>query len=228
VMFMVPDTIPPAVPVLDSYMTGVTFSGYPYMMGYATDSAGVVKTFELYIDNAKAVSASAFLGGYDYLNNPTYNFSLPWNTLSYTDGAHTLKVKAIDGGGNSSWSSTYNVTVNNTSVGSFSGTVSNMYSGGLTNAKVAAYYQVGSPGMEQPVIAAIAAVGSGGAYSASNIVANTYNAFAFIDANGNNYPDDNEMCGPYSGQITVTSGANIQNVNIAISTSCYYMFNSTP
>ena len=77
--------------------SGTTVSGTVNVTGLASDSLGI-SSVSLYCDGNMVSSTSSS------------NFSIPWNSATATAGAHTLKVTAIDKGGNSA-SASIGVTV---------------------------------------------------------------------------------------------------------------------
>ena len=80
------DTTLPSVSIT-SPSSAATVAGTIQVQGSASDNVGVTGT-QLYIDN-QLVSISS--------SSP---FSFAWNTLNYTNGSHTLQVKASDAAGN--------------------------------------------------------------------------------------------------------------------------------
>jgi len=83
-----PDTTPPAVS-FTAPATGATVSGTTTVSANATDNVAVARV-DLYLDAALYASKAA----------APYSFA--WNTLATSDGAHTLKLVAVDTAGNSS------------------------------------------------------------------------------------------------------------------------------
>jgi subtilisin family serine protease len=92
------DTIPPSVSIT-SPGTGATVSGSVQVQGTATDNVGV--TGIQFLLDGQLVSSSA--------GSP---FSFAWNTLSATNGSHTLTVTAVDAAANKG-SASVTVSVNN-------------------------------------------------------------------------------------------------------------------
>jgi hypothetical protein len=97
------DVTPPAVSVT-APAAGTTVSGTVTVTATATDAVGVTGV-QFKLDGAN-------LGAED----TTAPYSVPWNTASATNGAHTLTAAARDAAGNISTSSGVVVTVANTAV----------------------------------------------------------------------------------------------------------------
>lgn len=77
--------------------------------------SGVVNLAATASDN-KAVASVEFLAGNTSLGvDSSAPYSASWNTQSFTDGAYTLKAKALDSSNNQGTSSDVNVVVDNTS-----------------------------------------------------------------------------------------------------------------
>jgi len=93
-----PDTTPPAL-AFGSPAAGATVAGTTTVSANASDNVAVARV-DLYLDAALYASKTA----------APYTFA--WNTLATTDGAHTLKLVAVDTAGNSA-NTSVSVTVAN-------------------------------------------------------------------------------------------------------------------
>ena len=93
------DTVPPTV-TLTAPANGATVSGTINLNATASDNLGVARV-EFYVDGVKK--------GQDTLAP----YSITFNTTTIANGSHNVKAKAFDGTGNSAWSNTNYITVNN-------------------------------------------------------------------------------------------------------------------
>ena len=93
-----PDTTPPVV-TINSPADGAAVSGIINVQGTATDNVGVIQV-EFYVDFQLVTS------------NPAGSFLFVWDTRSFTNGSHTLTVKAYDAANNVGQASS-TVSVNN-------------------------------------------------------------------------------------------------------------------
>lgn len=213
------DTFAPSVVSGETIASGMTFAGYPIISGFATDT-GVIKTFEIYVDDTLADTKEG-----DYANNYTYgtsyNFHYRWNTTSLTNGSHNVKFKAIDGGGNSSYSPVYTITVDNSSTGTISGSVLSSIGTLKKPVRVAAF----STANGMTVVVGSAEADSAGAFTIV-VPPGAYNVMAFEDKNGSYYPDyDSEYCGMLSTQQTVTAGSAITGADVTVNNYCSVVLN---
>jgi len=93
------DSTPPTVSIT-SPTNGATVSGTVNMAATASDNVGVNKV-RFWVDN-------------NYFSfDTTAPYSKTWDTTTWANGAHTVKVEAVDDAGNSSGIQTVSVTVNN-------------------------------------------------------------------------------------------------------------------
>ena len=94
-----PDTTAPTT-AITSPSAGATVSGTTNVTASASDNVGVTSV-EFYVDGVLASTDSS----------APYSFS--WNTLTASNGSHSLSSKAYDAAGNSGTSASVSVTVNN-------------------------------------------------------------------------------------------------------------------
>jgi len=96
------DTTPPTV-AINSPVAGITVSGQRTVQANAQDNTRVAKV-DLYIDGSFYASSSESSTGY---------YTYYWDTTTYTNGNHTLTVKAYDATGNVGTSMSVTVNVSN-------------------------------------------------------------------------------------------------------------------
>lgn len=94
-----PDTTAPTT-AITAPSAGATVSGTTNVTASASDNVGVTSV-EFYVDGVLAATD----------NSAPYSFS--WNTLSASNGSHSLSSKAYDAAGNNATSASVSVTVNN-------------------------------------------------------------------------------------------------------------------
>ena len=94
------DTTPPTVS-MTAPANGSTVSGNVTVSANASDDKAVSKV-EFYRDTGTLIST-----------DPTYPYSITWDSTSVTNGTHTLYAKAYDTSNNSSTSASVSVTVSN-------------------------------------------------------------------------------------------------------------------
>jgi alpha-tubulin suppressor-like RCC1 family protein len=102
------DTTDPTVSI-NSPAAGDTVSDSVTITANASDNVGVLWV-KFRVDGVN-------LGALDY----TAPYSAVWDTTTYANGPHTLLTQVMDAAGNSSWSSSVVVTVNNQILGALSG-----------------------------------------------------------------------------------------------------------
>ncbi|MCX7882861.1 MAG: alpha-amylase family glycosyl hydrolase [Brevinematales bacterium] len=97
------DTIVPNVSLV-SPTGGSQVSGEVTLVAAASDNTGVIESVSFYIDNTllQTVASSPY--------------QVVWNSAYSTNGPHVLKALAIDGAGNSNWSTPVTVITSNTNL----------------------------------------------------------------------------------------------------------------
>ncbi|URA09953.1 alpha-amylase family glycosyl hydrolase [Thermospira aquatica] len=97
------DTTLPEVTIV-SPTNGAKVSGDVLLVAAASDNTGVIDSVSFYVDNnlIRTINASPY--------------QTTWNSAYSTNGSHQIKVLAIDGAGNSNWSSIITVTTSNTNL----------------------------------------------------------------------------------------------------------------
>jgi hypothetical protein len=98
------DTTPPTVSIT-APAAGSTVSGTVTVSASASDNSGIVSLVEFFVDGTLKASDTA----------APWSFS--WDTLTATNGSHTLSAKAYDPSGNVGTSAGVTVTVSNATTG---------------------------------------------------------------------------------------------------------------
>jgi hypothetical protein len=93
------DTTPPTT-AITSPTTGATVSGTITISATASDDVGVTKV-EFYVDSTLITMST------------TAPYGATWDTRSVPNGPHTLSTKAYDAAGNTGFSGSVSVSVNN-------------------------------------------------------------------------------------------------------------------
>jgi hypothetical protein len=96
-----PDPTPPTV-AITAPSPGATLTGTVTVTATASDNSGVVAGVQFFLDDAPL--------GAEITSAP---YSSPWNTVTATNGSHSLTARARDGAGNPATSSAIAVTVSN-------------------------------------------------------------------------------------------------------------------
>lgn len=97
------DTVLPEVSLV-SPSAGSQVTGEVLLVAAASDNTGVIESVSFYVDNVllRTITSSPY--------------QTTWNSAYSTNGLHTIKALAIDGAGNSNWSSSITVTTSNTNL----------------------------------------------------------------------------------------------------------------
>jgi len=216
---MLLDDYPIETVYTDGLEDGVIYAGYPIISSMATDT-GIIKTFDLYVDNAMDSSTSAFQYYQSSVGNVmTGSFKL--DTTKYSNGTHSIKIRGTDGGGNSTFSQTFSVTINNASVGSVAGHVTLEYGSSAYPTRIGAFYETTQG---TTIIAGAANVDANGNFILSKLPPGAYQLIAFNDINNNQIIDYSEYCGIYDGTVTVEAGSALTGKNLTIASVCYSFF----
>jgi subtilisin family serine protease len=99
-----PDTTPPTASIT-SPSAGTTVTGTVAVSANAADNSGMVTLVEFFVDGVLEASDTAA------------PWSFPWDTLTATNGSHSLSAKAYDQAGNVGTSASTPVTVSNATSG---------------------------------------------------------------------------------------------------------------
>ncbi len=97
------DTVIPDVSIV-SPVNGAQVTGEVLLVAAANDNTGVIESVSFYVDNnlIHTITSSPY--------------QTTWNSAYSTNGPHQLKALAIDGAGNSNWSSVITITTSNTNL----------------------------------------------------------------------------------------------------------------